>query len=307
MTLYDDSAFKSMYLVDLERLDFMCNFFRLLCRDNHGRKAPRGLRSPENLVAKAAAIIIVATGIDSVERATSIQLTMSKKVQFPSQEALLSVVDYVPSRTTLSQEDYKRLWYQRSDFQFSKSKARMISKESQSYGYSADLEGVYGGCLPSTQERLNLWCRYGHSRRGLERWANETHGQTRKREQSRAVKTVIFAQREMQKCGQSTEVEELRAISEALTQNAREFAQRMGQADEYAVALEQQLPNGSLRSALAQRRYINAKNASEEDSKLPGMRLSSLHSPTDLNAKYGEPGEASAPSPTKSDPMDVTS
>lgn len=233
---------------------------------------------------------------------------MSKRVRFP--ETVVSVVDYVPSRSSLSQEDYKKLWYQRSDFQFSKSKARMISKESQSYGYSADLEGVFGGGLPSIQERLNLWCRYGHSRRGLERWANETHGQLRKREQSRAVKAVLLAQREMQKFGQPVESEELKSISEALTQSAREFAQRMGQADEYAVAFEQ-MPDGSLRNALAQHRYVKTRNVSDEESKLPGICVTSQNSTGEASSskEHEEPanGEVSRVKARIPDPLDETS
>lgn len=107
------------------------------------------------------------------------------------------------------------------------------------------------------QEKLNLWCAHGHTRRGLERWAHKEHGDARQTEQFQAIMDVLRAQDEMMvkakltnrikpqgSCAEWLDDEVLRKISHKATRAARHFARMMGKADRYAVEYDE-LKDGS--------------------------------------------------------------
>ena len=174
-----------------------------------------------------------------------------KSVSFPSLPEELQTVEEVPSRHDLTEEDKKSLWFARSDYHFSRSTARVISKESERYGYSKNLEAVYNThfCEP-TQQLLNLWATHGHSRRGLERWANSSHGKARKDDQCIYLVALQNTQSELQKSNYPNAAERLREIGHLLSRKSRLFAQMMGAADEYA-AQQEDAPHTSATSMAA--------------------------------------------------------
>ena len=122
-----------------------------------------------------------------------------KSVRFPQEESdLASQVIEIENRLDISEEDKKTLWSSRSDCHFCRSSARVISKEAERYGYSKNLDGVYVTAVSDVvQHKLNMWVLHGHSRRGLERWANTSHGQARKEDQFIYIKGIINAQHDL--------------------------------------------------------------------------------------------------------------
>ena len=130
------------------------------------------------------------------------------------------------------------LWHSRSDYQFSKSSARVVSKESERYGHSRHLDGTYNTSYDQqVQDALNIWCLHGHSRRGLERWSNGVHGRERKDDAYMYINGVLRTQAEM-KLKDDYDEERLREVSHVLSRKARLFAQMMGDADSQAAKLE---------------------------------------------------------------------
>jgi hypothetical protein len=181
----------------------------------------------------------LAASISSSSSLSSKRIRTKKSVSFPTLPEQLQIVEEVPSRQDLTEDDKKNLWFARSDYQFSRSTARVISKESERYGYSKNLDAVYNThyCEP-TQQRLNMWALHGHSRRGLERWANSPHGKARKDDQCMYLQALQKTQIELQKSNYPNAAERLREIGHLLSRKSRLFAQMMGAADEYAAQQE---------------------------------------------------------------------
>jgi hypothetical protein len=91
---------------------------------------------------------------------------------------------------------------------------------------------------------LNEWATHGHSRRGLERWANAKHGEERQQDQFQAIMAVLRAQDDMLARKNKIDEEKLRKISHKSTKLSRQFARMMGKADSYAMALELRAERG---------------------------------------------------------------
>ena len=187
---------------------------------------------------------------------------MKKSVRFPEDESdLASQVVEIENRLDISEDERKILWFTRSDCHFCRSSARVISKEAERYGYSKNLDRVYVTAANDVvQAKLNMWVLHGHSRRGLERWANMSHGQARKEDQFIYLKGIINAQEDLRvrsqaekaaaeeeasKGGSTTaapprrdDAERLRQVGHVLSRKARLFAQMMGAADQHAVQCE---------------------------------------------------------------------
>lgn len=172
-------------------------------------------------------------------------------IRFPeAYEEMALVVCEIDSWMNLTDDDRKCLWYTRSDYHFSRSTARVIAKESERYGHSKQLDGVYVATYADqVQDSLNLWARHGHSRRGLERWANSHHGNVRKDDQYMHLQGVLRAQQELKlkegmvAYASSTPPEErLREVGHTLSRKARLFAQMMGEADAQAAQWEYGMP-----------------------------------------------------------------
>jgi hypothetical protein len=178
-------------------------------------------------------------------------MSISKKsVQFPDDESIQSKVIEVPSREELTEEDIKNLWFTRTDYHFSRSTARVISKESERYGYSKHLDAAYGDTICAiVQGRLNMWALQGHSSRGLERWANSSHGQARKEDQYRYIMGMIRTQIEMRLKEGQVDDNRLREIGHLLSRKSRLFAEMMGNADMHAAQREFGMANDAGRSS----------------------------------------------------------
>lgn len=161
------------------------------------------------------------------------------KVTFPSEDVeLCQVVAEVESCFTFSEEDKQNLWHSRNDYQFSRSSARVIAKESERYGHSKHLDGCYISSFnQEVQDSLNLWVLHGHCRRGLERWANTGHGHARKDDQYLYIQGVLRAQAEM-KLKDCYSEERLREVGHILSRKSRLFAQMLGEADSHAAKWE---------------------------------------------------------------------
>ena len=162
--------------------------------------------------------------------------TKKRSVHFLENER--SLVVEIPNLDDYSEEEKKNLWFARSDYHFSRSNARVISKESERYGYSKNLDDVYIQTFNvEVQEKLNMWALHGHSRRGLERWANNSHGKVRKEDQFMYLKGMVKSQEEMRING-DVNYERLREVGHLLSRKSRLFAQMMGAADEHAARCE---------------------------------------------------------------------
>jgi hypothetical protein len=165
--------------------------------------------------------------------------TSGRSVRFPQDEqAIGTVVLEVESCFDFSDEDKKALWFARSDYHFSRSTARVLAKESERYGHSKHLDRVYITAFDQqVQDQLNLWALHGYGRRGLERWANSSHGQSRKDDQYMYIQGVIRAQQEM-KLRETFDEERLREVGHILSRKSRLFAQMMGEADAHSAKWE---------------------------------------------------------------------
>jgi hypothetical protein len=168
-------------------------------------------------------------------------------IRFPdAYEEMVQIVCEIDSCMNLTDDDRKCLWHTRSDYHFSRSTARVIAKESERYGHSKQLDGVYiATYTDQVQETLNLWARHGHSRRGLERWANSHHGNVRKEDQYMHQQGVLRAQHELKLkegmvayASSCPSEERLREVGHVLSRKARLFAQMIGEADAEAAQWE---------------------------------------------------------------------
>lgn len=91
----------------------------------------------------------------------------------------------------------------------------------------------------SSQQVLDLWTMYAESQRGLEGWANETHGEIRKNLRATATSEVVKLQKSLKKKTRRKEKgyieESLSRIAQRGSKDAKDFAIRMGLADEKAA------------------------------------------------------------------------
>jgi hypothetical protein len=178
-------------------------------------------------------------------------------VSFPQDETIMAqVVAEIEPCMNYTDQDRKNLWYARSDYHFSRSTARVIAKESERYGHSKHLDGVYcSDAFPQqAQEALNLWVLHGHCRRGLERWANTHHGLIRKEDQRMYMQGILRVQQEMKLKDayggdKVAQAERLREVGFILSRKATGFARMMGEADAQAAKWELTTMFGNLDEA----------------------------------------------------------
>jgi hypothetical protein len=192
-----------------------------------------------------------------------------RSVHFPLEEEHLSTVALIiESVDDLSQQDKKTLWFSRSDYQFSRSSARVIAKESERYGHSKHLDNVYIPAFDQqVQYKLNLWALHGSTRRGIERWANSSHGNLRKKDQHVYVNGVIRAQTEMKlkDTDQDTLEERLREVGEMLSQKSRFFAEMLGSADAQAAKWEFGITDVAAAPALSPRQLLMKSSSTRKN------------------------------------------
>lgn len=180
---------------------------------------------------------------DQKTKSTMTEVNMAKvakkRVRFPSEdERIAIVVCTIPNREDYIESDHGLLFHSRSDYHLSRSAAKVVSRESERYGFSKNLDETYAEKNKAAQESLNLWVSHGHTRRGLERWANRKHGDARQQDQFQAVMAVLRAQDDMLAARKQIDMDQLRKVSHKATRIARHFARMMGKADSFAMVSE---------------------------------------------------------------------
>lgn len=159
-------------------------------------------------------------------------------VRFAEGDRLAQVMADVESCFDYPEDIRHALYHSRSEYHFSKSSARVVAKEAERYGHSRHLDGSYLDSYdPQVQTSLNLWCLHGHSRRGLERWCNGSHGHARKEDSHLYIHGVLRAQAAMRLQGEFCH-ERLREVSHVLSRRARLFARMLGEGDSESAKWE---------------------------------------------------------------------
>ena len=176
------------------------------------------------------------------------QQQQQRRVQFCDGERLYTIVCELPNREDFTPDDHAALWFSKTEYQFSRTEAKMISRDAARCGFGKNLDGTFVEKCSTAQELLQLWCASGDGRRGLERWANHAHGEVRNEEQFQAIQMIIEAQETMMASSTSVDYEKLRKVSHKATKTARHFARMMGKADSYAVAQQMEAANNNKKS-----------------------------------------------------------
>jgi hypothetical protein len=166
-----------------------------------------------------------------------------KKVRFSRDE----IVQYVTARSEMTLEETKSIWWSPAEMQEFRHTAKIISRETR--GAEWMIRSLEESCNIARQiakscsdemlmeektwehleprQDLVDWCRYGHSRRGMERWFCKAHKEIRADTTSKARRRIL----EMQRCDDDF----LRRISERFSRSSRIFARLIGEADAKAA------------------------------------------------------------------------
>lgn len=112
----------------------------------------------------------------------------------------------------------------------------LACSEAKRTGLSGLLTEIYGTANDKdTQDRLNYWCRMASACRGLERFASEELAKRRMVFRKRAIVSVLEAQQQLKNEKGIDTANVLRRLSEAYTEQARLFAEKLGSADHQAL------------------------------------------------------------------------
>lgn len=152
-----------------------------------------------------------------------------KSVRFDSRVTGWSI----PLLSELAQEEIDLLWYNHFDFRNFKQIARLICRESKGSTFAVLLSDGYS----CSQQLLDLWAVHGRSQRGLEHALVPSHGNQRRINRRINCNAVIDAQDRLQSAGANFEdsAEIISKIASKLSSPARDFATRMGLADQRAI------------------------------------------------------------------------
>jgi hypothetical protein len=171
----------------------------------------------------------------------------------------------IDSSKEMTHEEKADIWWQHPDYEEFRKTARMVAKamleggseiwlaSNQSWqvpnqNHDATLQSAYSlSKRPdnSPAEKLNQkeryedvrskwWCRFGHSRRGLEHIASVGEGRQRQTNIQASVRAVV-RECQQQKTYSRKDVEKLRSVSVRYTSWARDLAKAAGDADADAV------------------------------------------------------------------------
>ena len=191
-----------------------------------------------------------------------------KKLTFTPMARVLTI----PSRTDIPYTQKTQVWWQRCDYDEFKKTGRIISKamecggsdiwlaSSNAWGRKqASLQKAPRNKMTSESEydkslsryvgeqdseiddddgRLDhgnkWWCKFGHSRRGLEHVVSSTEGKARQKSVSLAIRQVVYEQ-SRQRAARTIDPNKLRNVSMQYTSWARDLAHAAGIADAEAV------------------------------------------------------------------------
>lgn len=168
-----------------------------------------------------------------------------KRVSFPNDEDLCTVVCSLPNCADIDPNEALAIWYKKPDFQAGRIQAKQISRQCSNDGHGKYLDGTYAEKSRDAQESLCKWaaCR-GENARGLERWANKSHGEIRQDDQFKVLMAVLEAQDSMVTYGDGIlDWEKLKKVYQHASKVSRHFARMLGKADSFAVAPENRRHN----------------------------------------------------------------
>ena len=159
-----------------------------------------------------------------------------KSVSFPKEEEKLrKIVGYVPNRQDMEEEEMTQLYFTKQDFAEIRRDSKLVSMEVERKGYSKHLDDAFSEKNSKAQKELNKWVMEGGKARGLERWSNRDHGESREGDQFHTLMAMLGAQDEMLAEEKHVDPEKLRKIAYKTSRVARHFARMMGKADSHAV------------------------------------------------------------------------
>jgi len=157
-----------------------------------------------------------------------------KNLQF----APMAKVVVIPGRHHLLERMKREIWWSRSDYEDFKKAGRMISKAILEGGSSIWLSSKSGFKFSEVDGDNSYgnkwWCKFGHSRRGLEHIASIEEGRHRQQNVSNAIRTILGEQTR-QRIYNKKDEERLSKIASKYTNFARDLALAAGKADADAI------------------------------------------------------------------------
>lgn len=159
---------------------------------------------------------------------------MGRTARFPEDDAeVSSVLCTIPNREDLTPEDVANLWFSKEDYNLTRSLAKSLSRDVARAKLSRHLDDTFSGKRSKTaSEKLRQWSSNCDDMRGLERWSNRDHGESRHNEQFRVLMAVLEAQDE------GADIEKMKDVYTTASKAARLYARMMGKADAAALQLE---------------------------------------------------------------------
>lgn len=145
--------------------------------------------------------------------------------------------------------------------------------EAKRTGLSGLLTEIYGTANDKdTQDRLNYWCRMASSCRGLERFASEELSKRRTVFRKRAIVSVLEAQQQLKNEKGIDTANVLRRLSEAYTEQARVYAEKLGAADHQALQNTAPPPPPALSPKSAAKQSKRPLNNNSRKSRMERMK-----------------------------------
>jgi len=158
-----------------------------------------------------------------------------KNIKFIS----LAKVCTIPSLSSMSFDTRSNVWYQKGEYDDFKKAARIITKALLTGGSEIWLSETKDKDKIKDQENRNTfgskwWCKFGHSRRGLEHLCNISEGRNRQKNVMQATKAVVDEYRRQRVVGHFDD-KRLANVSRQYTSWARDLAHSTALADQEGV------------------------------------------------------------------------
>lgn len=194
--------------------------------------------SPSNLQVLSRRSLFTTKYSESLKSLNKVnQIQRKRKIQFSH----MAKVTHIPSNKDMTIQFKSFIWWQKQDFEDFKKTARIIAKAMVTGGHEIWLQnGSFKSSDDHTEDpghyaAQKWWCRFGHSRRGLEHIVNVEEGQQRQKNVSLSIKAVIDEQRQQRYQRRKMDDQRLACVSTQYTSWARDLALASGFADADAV------------------------------------------------------------------------
>lgn len=207
-------------------------------------------------------------------------MSRKKRVGFSPPE----VVEFVATRSEMSNDELSSIWWHQDDIEeFLQSalknstdamkhkllmdgldRALQNSRQQQAHKLPRDDEKVDEYLRNVSEDRgLTLWCRYGHSRRGLERICSRLHFESRAYAADKARAEVVRLSKT------TFEHDELCQVSERCTLSAKVFARMIAEADAVAARTVDSFDSEEAQSLKQARRNTQPTYTGSGDKNVP--------------------------------------